>query len=286
MGLPENFVESLHPRLREANQASGRWTVEVQGQLTRVRAENFYHPEHKAAKRGVIQGFSKQSRLTMLRMTAKVDWFVCSPSVFITLTYPDDRLVTPYEERGKHRYLFHRAMEEYFGRHVPAIWRLEWKPRRSGRYKGYLCPHIHLMIPTVSFIPWRLVRQWWRQAIGARGVLKSWIRRIDGPDGAARYICKYVSKVPSLDYVSYHNNAVTVGRAWGVLRTRQIPRCPVRLYRVMSPAEIDFVKGLRRWTPPADQWWRDAGFTIFGKDVADQVAEILGSPLATGEVLV
>lgn len=264
---------------------TANWTVEIQGDLTQVKATGPRLFVNKTKKRKCINAFSAASRLRVLKLIARVDWNQFLPGVFITLTYPDNMVGLTYKERSKHRYLFHRAMERYLGTKVASLWRIEWVPRRSGTWKGFLIPHLHLLVSKVSYIPWRVVREWWRSAIGASGYLHTWIEKIEEAGHAAKYCCKYVAKQHSFISAAYHNTRVTVGRMWGVLRARQIARCPVRLYRPLSPSEIDFVKGLRKYVPDVKPFWREVGFTIFGADVADQVYEILSRPLAAGEVL-
>ncbi len=169
-----------------------------------------------------------------------------------------------------------RFVEKHLGRHVAAVWRIEWEERQSGKYTGKLAPHFHLMLFGVEYLGWQKVREWWRRALRAGdGPLVTEVKRIYNEDGACRYLSKYVSKYRSLDISAYHNSSLKFGRHWGILRKELIPRCPVVVDRVLTDQEAQMVRdfGAMRWKD------YDAavghGFTLLGKRYADGFAKSL-----------
>jgi len=176
-------------------------------------------------RRGAIKGFTPSARLRMMRTVASVNWERVKASLFITLTYPDEVAERTCSMRTQDRYVFFRSMENYLCKEVGALWRLEWKPRRSGANKGRLFPHVHLIVFGVGFLPWQDIRQWWRSALNVKGSLATDVQRIKGGKVVAKYVTKYCSKpmeVDSLDNASYSNK---LGRHWGIHRRSLIPFC-------------------------------------------------------------
>ncbi len=224
--------------------------------------------------RGKVQGFSKASRLRMLKRIAVLDWDRGAPWVLISLTYPDDRADRSYRERTRDRYLFHRYMEKYLGKKVGMMWRVEVKPRLTGQHKGKYVTHMHMVVAGVQFIPWQLVRKWWRTILDVEGPLCTDIRRAGG-ETAAWYAAKYAAKkqvVCSLDNAAYLNNLL--GRAWGLTRASALPWCPTETWHGVPELTA---KELRKI---ASHLMRDynpefgGSFTVFG-DVAKRVGRAL-----------
>jgi len=146
-------------------------------------------------------------------------------SLFITLTYPDEVAENTAPERNQHRYVFLRSMENYLGKKVGVLWRLEWKARKSGKRKGQVLPHVHLIVFGVSFLPYQEIRLWWRSALNVQGFVAINVQRIKGGKMVAKYVTKYCSKQMEgalLDNASYLNR---LGRHWGIHRRERIPFC-------------------------------------------------------------
>lgn len=248
------------------------WYLRVQGQCVEC-SRHLSHSQFKAGTtRDNITGMSKSSRMRMLRAVAKINWTTFENSLFITLTYPDQCIESSYRERTKHRYLFHRYIEKHLGRKIPAIWRVEWKPRRSGPNTGKLVPHLHLVVFGVRFIAHGTVRAWWRTILHAVGPLMTDVRKITGESSAAKYICKYVSKIGSLDYAAYLNNNVVNGRHWGFVRKGLIPVHDIAVMTKLTDVEVDSLKACALQAYPDYGKAFDGGFTLFGKHVAERLA--------------
>jgi hypothetical protein len=236
--------------------------------VTRRKARRF------PGKRGQVKGFTPAARLRMLKTLATVRWDDIGQSLFITLTYPDARIGRELHERTRDRYLFVRAMENYLGRKVGALWRLEWKPRLTGTKAGAVAPHVHLIVFSVNFLPWQRVRQWWRGVLSVDGPLATDVRKIRGGKSVAMYVAKYCSKPNdkslSLDIASYLNT----GRAWGVHRRELIPLHERHVNRICTTSQIELLENGASSTFKFFLRGADEGFSLFGpiaKKVLDQL---------------
>lgn len=246
-----------------------RWSLVTQGRVTEVRCKPTVPRESPAPRRGPIKRFSNPARMRMLRACAKIDWPLTLPALFITLTTPDTLADCSAGERTTQREMFRRRMETYLGKKVCVLWRIEWKKRRSGELKGKLVHHFHLIVCNVSYIPWREIRKWWSLSIGHTGILKTWVERIDSPLQCASYLCKYMAKVPSLDYAPYLNKDESIGRQWGVFRTGLIPRCVRQQVFDLWEEDVDFLTEIAQERIPEFGKYGPMSFTLFGDDVRE-----------------
>lgn len=269
---PFSIDHSLDTPSRDANARPGgpaqghTWSIECQGKLIVVKAHLNYTRRRQPQVRGNIMGFSRGSRLRLLKAIARMDWTLIGPSLFVTLTYPDERSVRRMSQRTSDRSQFIRAVELHLGRHVATIWRAEWKERRSGRNKGTMVSHVHLLLLGVEFIPWEKIRAWWGRILGWNGPLHTYVEATwDGP-GASLYVAKYCSKVdapPSLVNASYLNR---VGRHWGLTRKGQIPRHPLKLLWDLTPVQVDVLRSVASGMLATYDIRYDASFTLLGVD--------------------
>jgi len=175
-------------------------------------------------KRGVITGFSRQSRRRMFKWLACLDksrlW---GPPLFITLTYPggDESDWLPYALNHKRhldtfcKWLERRSPESF------TLWRLE--PQKRG------APHYHLLMFNVPHLPHEvLARRWW-EVVGSGDVdhlaagtsvegCRSW-------HGAAYYVSKYLGKESALEVLSLATPQLWQhpGRWWGVRNRKNVP---------------------------------------------------------------
>jgi hypothetical protein len=254
------------------------WFARIQGNVVKLYRVGCERPPHVKKPREAIGQWSYQSRMNLLRKLNVMDYSRVGPSVFLTLTYPDEFAKIPYTLRSKHRAYFALQMERHFGRVCPAVWRIEWEERKSGRYTGKLAPHFHLMVFGVSEISRGLVRHWWRRALKRyRGPLVVHSKPIYSEDGALRYLSKYVSKYVPLDLCAYHNSGFEFGRHWGILRPEHIPICPVTVERQLTEREIKIVRqwAYGRWDTYDPE--NGGGFTVLGPDLAKSFAGFLNS---------
>lgn len=198
----------------------------TQGSLLVVKARANYSKAAPPEKRGVVKGFSRASRCRMLQEIATIDWRHYGTCVLITLTYPDQYYDRTPKERTVDRSRFLRDLENHLGKSVSVLWRLEYKPRKSGEHVGRLIPHFHLIVLGVRYVEKGFVRKGWRNVLGYVGKLVTDVRAKPRPQATAQYTAKYVAKEDSLgalDNVSYLNSW---GRAWGLTRAEWVRHCP------------------------------------------------------------
>lgn len=243
------------------------WSVHVQGNCVQVRSKDRNYEIVPTAVRGAVGPFSRGAQMRMLRFLNRVDWTRLDGTLFVTLTYPDSVDVRSYKDRTVDRSRFIRYIEGHTGKHLPVVWRVEWKHRKSGAKVGQLMPHWHLLVCGVKFLAADVVRDFWRKCIGYPvGPLCTDVQLVTGELGAVRYIAKYLSKRASLDISSYLNSGFEFGRHWGVCRKGLVPMSAVTVDRKLTPEEVEFLKvyaasGGRRWSVE-----NDVGFTVFSRD--------------------
>jgi len=205
------------------------------GQRLTLKYKQDREPHKRGGLRKCIRGFSKQARFRMLKRVAEIDWRNVGPSLFITLTYPDDVAHNDKDRRNKERYLFLRYIENYLCTRVCGLWRVEYKPRLSGARQGEVLSHIHVFIFGVAFIPAGKLRWFWQSAIGSGITPMVNVQRAKDGLRAVRYIAKYCGKVvePSirLDEVTYLNS----GRHYGYHLRRCIPLCLECEFPLLDP---------------------------------------------------
>jgi len=155
-----------------------------------------------------------------------------------------------------------------------ALWRIEWKKRKTGKLEGTMAPHVHLIVFGIGYIPYAKVREWWRAALAVDGPLATDVQKIKGGKMVARYVSKYCAKMPdkcSLDNASYLNS---LGRHWGIHRRDKIPFAERFVIPCLNASDIRLAENagcmvFRYFTRETGQ-----GFSLFG-DLAEKVGEDL-----------
>jgi hypothetical protein len=247
----------------------------IQGELLEITYVTHDKAHRVPGRRGSVKGFSAAARLRMLRTISTVDWDQVGNSLFITLTYPDTRFDRTIQDRTRDRYLFFRDMENYLGKEFGALWRIEWKPRKTGKKKGTMVPHVHVIVFDVGFLPWQTIRNSWRRVLAVDGHLSTDVRRIRGGKSVAMYVSKYCSKPMdvnrSLDIASYLNT----GRHWGIHRRNLIPWADRVVNHHLTKQDIQLCENAAAMTFP--YFVRDAreGFSLFGERARKVIYEIL-----------
>lgn len=236
----------------------------IQGDLLEITYVTHNKAPRFPGKRSTIKGFTASARIRMFKTLARVRWDDVGPCLFVTLTYPDDRVRSLPSERTRDRHLFLRDVENYLGRKVAALWRLEWIDRKSGSRKGTMEAHVHLIVFGCKFLPWQVVSRSWRAALRAVGPLDTKVQKIDAEKKVAYYVAKYAGKKPSpnvnLDIASYLNT----GRAWGIHRKDLIPWHERIVTRITNPDDVCIVENAACMTFPYFVRDSDSGFALFG----------------------
>lgn len=240
------------------------WSLTIQGKLVQLRRTSDQVVSRPPRPHGPIRGYSPQARMRALRTVARIDWAACQPSVFVELGYPDSVVALRYEERTRQLELFRKSVERHLGRKVFIFWRWEWEIRKSGIYKGFICPHVHLMICRVRYICRDLLRGWWRRVLDVSGPLHTDVRKIYGADGAGRYLTRYITKTLSLGNVTDPEGNAPDGKSWGIFRRGLVPWCEERIYPGLPETEVEFLKTIAR---NKFAWYGqhgEMGFTLLG----------------------
>jgi len=210
----------------------------------------------------------------MLQLAAVIDWKRYRKSLFVTLTYPDVKAERTMQERGRDRYLLLRHVENYLGKEVTCVWRIEWQKRKSGSRIGEWLPHVHLLMLGLPFLPHALLRKWWGGCLQYSGPLATDVRAVQSGKAASLYVSKYVAKVNpehSLDNVSYLN---TSGRHWGVSRRKALKTHPPIVFPIMTQEMITIAKNAGCMVVPWFNREEDKGFFLLGT-MAERVGQIL-----------
>lgn len=178
----------------------------------------------------------------MLKRIAEIDWNQVGKSLFLTLTYPDSVAHNCKEKRNKERYILLRAIEMRLGKRFCGLWRVEYKPRRSGERKGEVLAHMHMLLFGVDFLPADTLREDWQSAIGSEETPRVHVEKALDGLAATKYIAKYCGKVEdaaiNLVKVSYLNN----GRHYGYHRSRMIPLHPTLEFPLLDPKAIHYIR--------------------------------------------
>lgn len=270
----EPFVP-LRQRLRDTQQKV-RWTVTIQGSVVKFKKTGgvLYIPPSRANSE--IGPMSRNSRLRLLAFINKIDHSQNPSPAFVTLTYPDTVVHRDYRRRSTDRFLFLRYLEKHRSEKTPSVWRVEWKPRKTGRYVGKLMPHWHLFLLTVKQLNEDSVREMWRKSIGHDDTyLDVDVRFVEGPEAAAKYVAKYCSKQYALGITAYHNSGFRFGRHWGITRKAMIPLQPVVVSRELTEDEVDCVQQFAPSIWPTYDKDVDGGFTLLSGKMAKEWKEFL-----------
>jgi len=99
-------------------------------------------PSNLGGGKQKVRTFSDKSRKNMIMFLAKVEE---TPDIFVTLTYSDDVVEYAYLNMHAHFEAFRKRLERAYP-NIRAMWRIEFQTRKSGRFKGEIKPHFHLLV--------------------------------------------------------------------------------------------------------------------------------------------
>lgn len=238
------------------------WRVSLQGELLTVRQMWNWRRSRQTVKRGKCLPFSAASRLRLLKLLASVDWDRQGQALFITLTVPDDCLPMGSGKLTQLRSHMIRYMENYLSVKLPILWRVEYKPRKTGSFEGFIAPHLHLLVFTPRFIPWQMVRDWWKGLLGYDGPVATDVQRARGGKQAARYASKYAAKKDSLTSLDYAAYLTLPGRAWGITRSELWAWGKLKRVTLTRPEDIEFAQRMGAMARPNYVPGRDGSFTV------------------------
>jgi len=197
-------------------------------------------------------------------LVAEIDWEKGIPGLFLKCTYPDSIEIRRRGQVNIHRQVFWRHMEKHLEKHLPALWRIEWMDRKTGKKINYLYPHYHFLIFQQEFISIEKIGSLWRETICSTEKHLCWIKKIEEGTKAGVYIGKYTSKLDcSLDNVAYHNS-VPPGRNWGFLRKSDIPFCKRVRFRCHNTPQIQEMRTAAAATKSTGVIQENESFSLLG----------------------
>lgn len=187
--------------------------------------------------RGVIRGFSSASRKRMIEFMASAR--VRGHMLFATFTYPDEFPIGNPDAWNAHFEALRRRIERRYPDYA-IIWREELQDRKSGKNKGKIAPHFHMLIDTglsgvtVSISDTLQQGRHFEKTVSPasesfeKWALGAWSEIVDSGDEkhaehgcfvvacrnkkhAYKYISKYVAKTEADEF--------EVGRRWGRIGT-------------------------------------------------------------------
>jgi hypothetical protein len=160
--------------------------------------------------------------------------------------------------------------------HFPALWRTEWKARKSGDLVGQVVPHHHFVLLGVPFICQHQLRAWWGRRLAWDGPLATDVQGLTEIGNVASYVAKYAAKQESssLDNGAYLN--ISTGRCWGLSRRSMVPMCRQSRQDGLSEQQVydlgQVVKERLKLPPAASL----KTYTVLGEDVRYLAAKYLG----------
>lgn len=277
-------------------------TFLAQGQVFKLRVEG--QPQKGGGLRGVIIGFSLNSRKRLLEDVAKLDCRKALP-LFLTMTYPAE--FPDCSTAKRHLRAFRkRLMRRYPG--LALIWRIELQKRGA--------PHFHCLLWGCPFLPVADIRAMWADVIGYTGGdrLQVSVEKIRSWRGVMAYVGKYIAKVTrgaappvgagggtvgagsEVSLTVSHicpqaSEAVdTDGRVWGVVNKESLPWAELVSFRAPWGRWFHAVKRMARRAVQKDNGgnlpgWFNAlpwmGCTLF-RDNPYQWFEAVGTTWAEG----
>lgn len=209
-GLVQQSINAR--RAQKANHAMVRVFADVVE--VEVTSRSHLSPKKPSGQtRGIVQKFSRKSRVNMLREVAKIRNM--KNGVFATLTYPGLFLFHcghPKEHLSALKKRILRAFPD-----AGIVWRMELKKRQTGLSAGEIVPHFHLLVFNLD-VPVYQFRDWlawaWNMIIDPKDldhrVAGTQCDRIKNRKHAMRYVAKYCTKVND------DEDGQNWGRRWGI----------------------------------------------------------------------
>jgi len=231
--------------------------------------------EVRGGVRGKVTGFSRQSRLRMMRTVSKLK--NAKRPLFITMTYPDEfqGQVDGNEIKEKHLKNFWKRMD-YTWPKLSCIWKLEYEERKSGKNVGELFPHLHMLVWGLYEVDIEKVREfvksaWWEvcgELSGDHLKAGTRVERLRNHRGTMAYLAKYMSKGADKE--------LKVGRWWGVKGRSNLPNARKVVIDFLNKDKykdvIDFM-AMYAGLPEGD--WTSLEIFVDGRKMLQQLEKIV-----------
>jgi len=125
------------------------YKLQVFADVVVINRLNYPPPQNLGSGKQKLRTFSDKSRKSMIMFLAKVEE---TPDFFVTLTYSDDVVEYAYCNMHAHLESFRKYLERAYPG-IRAMWRIEFQSRKSGKFKGEIKPHFHLLVWLSENIP-------------------------------------------------------------------------------------------------------------------------------------
>lgn len=241
--------------------------ISIRGQLlTYTNGESWSCPSPDS-KRGDIREFTDAARLRMTKRLVVIDYAKTRISVCVDLTYPDELIPRDKMERKNDLKQLLAWIERRLGEQVCGVWRTEWKARKTGKLKGHVAPHTHIILFGVYYIDWRELRREWQRILNHYGYIRTSVKRAGSVQKTCKYIGKYIRKRTdcSLVYAPYWHTVD--GKHYGWVRPKRIPKCAVTWYSDPTAEEVEYLLRAHYEACPKSDTRPGESFSIIGESV-------------------
>lgn len=213
--------------------STGHICTFIDGGLVKVARPQ---PENKiqvgGGKRGKISGFSRKSRLRLMRAIAKTR--KSELPCFVTLTYPGEYSEDPKVWK-KHLRAFTARLERKFPE-ISGMWKLEFQKRGA--------PHYHLLVWGVEWVKLLFfVPGAWYEVVGSGDIRHfkagTQVSKVRSWRGVMAYASKYLGKLESVP-------SDEPGRFWGIFNADMIPWAEMRKIALTDREAVKLLRLLRR----------------------------------------
>ena len=239
---------------RIENDRTRRVKFYADGSLLTVERDPNYEPyqDERQSKRGKVSGFTHKSRKRFLVFVASLSRHVMP--LFVTLTYPES-WPGEWQHWKEHLNRWWNHCVERKWKCAASVWKLE--PQERG------APHFHLMIWGIPFMPHEWLAQSWYEIVGSNDPrhLKAGtsVERVRSYKGVMSYCGKkYLGKE-----VRMPKGWENVGRFWGVMGRKHLPRSRVLEFTVSKGAAARFARLIRRKLASQGIRWSGRNVSFF-----------------------
>lgn len=253
--------------MNESHGLTQRVDVSAQGRLLTVRSVGLDIEMPRGKRRGSVEGFSKASRLRLLKLLATLEAPRSSgyrfKVSFLTLTTREifhPRIAKSYLVR------FFKRLARKFPT-MAIVWRMEYQKRGA--------PHFHLILYNAPFVDKSWLQQIWGEIIGQAKPFTR-VERIKSYKHLMSYASKYAAKVEDVGFncVAKTTGAEKIpeeqrgsaGRVWGVYNRNWLPLAEKREESIPLDASWWMI---RRYCQKFWPWLsqdEETGFTVFCDD--------------------
>lgn len=196
--------------------------------------------------RGQVRKFSNASRRRLMYKLGKVDRRAVP--LFLTLTYPD-QFSDDYKKWARDIDTFRKRFKR---KGWGAVWRKEFKKRKSGENVGKIAPHFHLLVWGADYAELLLwASRAWYEIVGSgdeRHLLAGTrVEKLRSARAVRGYVGKYIGKEDQEDLEAIAVELGSLGRMWGVINEDLIPWAGSIVYEFTLPEAVKLLRLMRRY---------------------------------------